>query len=52
MLVEGYKGRSESQGTVKKGRTKLYVVQGSVQHDACRLDFTSSFPCEVLQDGD
>ena len=32
----------------------MYVVQGSVRHNASRRDFTLSFPCKlkVLQEGD
>jgi len=53
MLFEGYKGGSEREGTVGNGRTKLYMscreVFGTMP---ARKDFTPSFPCEVLQEGD
>jgi len=42
----------QKRGSVRRERTRLRVVQGCVQHNAFTRDFTPSFPCEVLQEGD
>ena len=51
-LIWRYKGRSKSEGAVGKGEDQAVCRAGSVWHNACSRDFSPSFPCEVLQEGD